>query len=50
MFGEMALVFKKPGFASAGVSDDTTCAVFSKDDINQKLAGPTYFRSALSAF
>jgi hypothetical protein len=46
----MAVVFKKPRFATARTADDTICAVFSKDDINQKLAGPTYFRSALSAF
>jgi len=46
----MALAFKKPRFAAASVSDDTICAVFSKDDINQELAGPANFRSALSAF
>ena len=31
-------------------TDDTICALYSKGDINQKLAGPPYFRSALSAF
>jgi CRP-like cAMP-binding protein len=34
----MALVFKKPRFAAASVSDDTICAVFSKDDINKRRA------------
>jgi hypothetical protein len=46
----MALVFQKPRVATARAADNTICAVISKDDINQKLAAPIYFQSALSAF
>jgi CRP-like cAMP-binding protein len=38
VFGEIALVFKNPRFATARAADDTICAVFSKDDINKRRA------------
>jgi CRP-like cAMP-binding protein len=47
VFGEMALVDNNPRSATARAADDTICAVFSKDDINQKLAGADLFSVGL---
>ncbi len=47
VFGEMALVDDAPRSATARTVDDTICAVFSKDDINRKLAGADLFTLGL---
>lgn len=47
VFGEMALVDDNPRSATARTVEDTICAVFSKQDINRKLAGADLFTVGL---
>ncbi len=47
VFGEMALVDDSPRSATARTVEDTICAVFSKDDINLKLASADLFTVGL---
>ncbi len=47
VFGEMALVDNNPRSATARAIDDTICAVFSKNEINLKLAGADLFTVGL---
>lgn len=47
VFGEMALVDDKPRSATARTVEDTICAVFSKNDINRKLASADLFTVGL---